>query len=59
VANSLDAASARQECSSFLLMILMPARGFLPLEVALKPGVGRDQEPNYLANQAVALDWPF
>jgi YihY family inner membrane protein len=57
VANSLDAASARQGVQFFsLLMILIACTGiFLPLEVALNQAWGVTKSRNYLANQVVAL----
>jgi membrane protein len=57
VANSLDAASARQGVQFFsLLMILIACTGiFLPLEVALNQAWGVTKSRNYLANQVVAF----
>jgi YihY family inner membrane protein len=57
VANSLDAASARQGVQFFsLLMILIACTGiFLPLEVALNQAWGVAKSRNYLANQVVAF----
>jgi YihY family inner membrane protein len=57
VANSLDAASARQGVQFFsMLMILVACTGiFLPLEVALNQAWGVTKSRNYLANQVVAL----